>query len=177
MKLKVGDSLAGRVFETADDRRVDIPRRDGGLVHIQFRRWVGCPICNMHLQGFRKRHGELEGAGVHEVVFFHSSAEDIRDFQKDMPFDMVGDPTKRYYREFGVESSIWFFLSVKTLWAAVRGVLNGWVNLKMNHGPTGLPADFLLGADGRVLAAKYGKTADDNWEVDDVLRLAKEVSR
>src|ERR1700735_4422763 len=36
----------------------------------------------------------------------------------------------------------------------------------------GLPAEFLIGADGRILAAKYGKIVDDHWSVDGVLNLA-----
>jgi hypothetical protein len=36
-----------------------------------------------------------------------------------------------------------------------------------------LPADFLIGPGGRVLAAKYGKDVDDHWSVDELLDLAK----
>jgi hypothetical protein len=36
-----------------------------------------------------------------------------------------------------------------------------------------LPADFLIGPGGRVLAAKYGKYVDDHWLVDELLDLAK----
>jgi len=40
-------------------------------------------------------------------------------------------------------------------------------------GSLGLPADFLIGSGGRVLAAKYGKYVDDHWSVDELLDLAK----
>jgi hypothetical protein len=36
----------------------------------------------------------------------------------------------------------------------------------------GLPADFLIASDGRILAAKYGRHANDQWEVDELLQLA-----
>jgi hypothetical protein len=36
----------------------------------------------------------------------------------------------------------------------------------------GLPADFLVAADGHVLACKYGVHAYDQWSVDDLLQLA-----
>jgi hypothetical protein len=36
----------------------------------------------------------------------------------------------------------------------------------------GLPADFLIGSDGRVLATKYGSHADDQWSVDELLDVA-----
>jgi hypothetical protein len=37
----------------------------------------------------------------------------------------------------------------------------------------GLPADFLIGSDGAVLAAKYGAYVDDHWSVDDLLAHAR----
>lgn len=36
----------------------------------------------------------------------------------------------------------------------------------------GLPADLLIAADGRVVAAKYGSHAYDQWSVDELLALA-----
>jgi hypothetical protein len=32
---------------------------------------------------------------------------------------------------------------------------------------------FLIGPDGRVLAAKYGKYVDDQWSVEELLDLAR----
>ncbi|HEX4559363.1 MAG TPA: AhpC/TSA family protein, partial [Mycobacterium sp.] len=39
-----------------------------------------------------------------------------------------------------------------------------------NH--LGMPADFLIAPDGAVVARKYGEHADDQWSVDELLRLA-----
>lgn len=36
-------------------------------------------------------------------------------------------------------------------------------------GHLGLPADFLINSNGRVIAAKYGKHAYDHWSVDELL--------
>ena len=47
------------------------------LVHLQLRRFAGCPICNLHLRSFARRHDELVRAGTVEVAVFHSSAEDL----------------------------------------------------------------------------------------------------
>jgi hypothetical protein len=35
-----------------------------------------------------------------------------------------------------------------------------------------MPADFLIAPDGGVVARKYGEHADDQWSVDEILRLA-----
>ena len=46
-------------------------------------------------------------------------------------------------------------------------------NLSPHGGRLGLPADFLIAPDGRVMAAKYGEHADDQWSVDEMLALAR----
>ena len=45
-------------------------------------------------------------------------------------------------------------------------------NLHPTGGHLGLPADFLIGSDGRVLACKRGTHANDQWSVDEVLAHA-----
>jgi hypothetical protein len=47
-------------------------------------------------------------------------------------------------------------------------------NLAMTGGPTGLPAEFLIAADGLIKAVKYGRHAYDQWSVDEMLELAKQ---
>jgi peroxiredoxin len=87
---------------TGEHIRVPDPER---LVHLQFRRFAGCPICNLHLRSVVQRHDEITAAGIREVVFFHSPADELREYTADLPFAVIADPDKRFYREFGVESS------------------------------------------------------------------------
>ena len=171
MKFKPGDLLPTTVLEdvTGETVRLPDPRR---LVHLQFRRFVDCPICNTHIAEFRRRAREIEAAGVEEVIVFHSSPKSIRAYQKDVPFLMVGDPTKDLYREFGVESSLGF-ISPKALGAGLRGMAHGHLGLRMvGGGPLGLTADFLIAPSGRINAVKYGTDAYDQWSVDELLTLA-----
>lgn len=44
--------------------------------------------------------------------------------------------------------------------------------VRPHGGSFGLPGDFLIAPDGRILAAKYGEHADDQWSVDEVLEHA-----
>jgi hypothetical protein len=39
------------------------------------------------------------------VVFFHSNDASLLPYQGYFPFDVVGDPGKKFYKQFGVESS------------------------------------------------------------------------
>ena len=106
---------------------------------------------------------------------FHSSPKSIRSHQKHVPFLMVGDPKKVFYKDFGVETSLGF-ISLKALGAAIRGMAHGHFGLRLAGGPFGLPADFLIAPSGRITAVKYGTDAYDQWSVDELLILAKGVA-
>lgn len=94
---------------------------------------------------------------------------------------MVADPTKHLYREFGVESSVWSVLNLHILAKLPAFSLNAmhWVfrhrrlgQMNPTGGMLGFPADFLIAGNGRVIAVKYGKNADDQWSVDELLTQA-----
>ena len=171
MKFKGGDMFPAKTLESAIGEPIRLPDPNR-LVHLQFRRFVDCPICNIHIAELRRRAGEIEAAGVKEVIVFHSSAESIRSYQKDVPFLIVGDPTKTLYKEFGVETSLGF-LSLKALGAAMRGMAHGHFGLRFSGGPLGLPADFLIAPSGQIKAVKYGADAYDQWSADELIALAK----
>jgi peroxiredoxin len=171
------DRVDLRKLTTVTGRQIVVPDPDR-LIHLQFRRFAGCPICNLHLQSFAARHDEITAARVQEVVFFHSSAADLYPHTADLPFAVIADPTKRYYREFGVESNRHALLHPRAAAAAVRGsaaTLRGRYSppaLFPAGGRLGLPADFLIDPQGRVLASKYGTHAFDQWSVDELLARA-----
>ena len=105
---------------------------------------------------------------------FHSSPKSIRSYQKDVPFLMVGDPKKAFYKDFGVETSLGF-VSLKALGAGMRGMAHGHFGLRLAGGPLGPPADFLIAPSGRINAVKYGADAYDQWSVGELLTLTKGV--
>jgi peroxiredoxin len=181
MRLTVDAAVPARQLATVAGAAVRIPGHEG-LVHLQFRRFAGCPVCNLHLRSFAGRHGELMAAGVREVVVFHAPDEELRPHVADLPFAVIADPRKRLYTEFGVESAKRALLDPRAWPAIVAGILNslwGAVRhgrpipaLNPHGGRFGLPADFLIGSHGRILAVKYGQHANDHWPVDQVLALA-----
>jgi peroxiredoxin len=178
-EVNVGNLLKHRELVSIHGEPVQIPEPER-LVHLQFRRYAGCPICNMHLRSVSQRHEEILAAGIREVVVFHSSAETMLEFQGELPFAVIADPAKTLYAEFGVESSLKAVLNPRAPLAGfrARSVVHG-VRGAMGIGEKhlGLPADFLIARDGLVLAAKYGKYASDQWSVDELLDLAKPHSR
>ncbi|MDN3357681.1 peroxiredoxin-like family protein [Actinomadura sp. DC4] len=176
-QVRPGTVIPARELSTVPGGTVPVPD-PGRLTHLQLRRFAGCPVCNLHLRSVVRRHEEIEAAGVREVVVFHSPAEELAEYTDGLPFAVVADPGKRLYAEFGVESSARALLDprawipiVRGSWRVVRGRVRG-PALHQERGRLGLPADLLIAGDGRVVAAKYGTHAYDQWSVDELLAQA-----
>lgn len=182
--LSAGDTVAPHQLTAISGETVSIPdpAAPAQLTHLELRRFAGCPVCNLHLRSVINRKDELAGAGVREVIVFHSSTEDLRKYQAELPFAVIADPDKKLYAEFGVEAKPNAILSPRAWPAIFRGLarsigatIRGKEHAppaKPDGGSTGLPGDFLIAPDGRVVASKYGEHAYDQWSVDEVLALA-----
>jgi hypothetical protein len=120
------------------------------------------------------------------VIVFHSAAAELRHHVADLPFAVVPDPDKALYAEFGVGSSPRALLDPRAWSAIVRGVVRSLIavlrrrerlpSIRPGGGSLGLPGDFLIAPDGRVVASKVGAHADDQWSVDEVIDLARVAS-
>lgn len=184
-RLQVGAVIPPRTLRSITGEGISVPDARG-LVHLQFRRFAGCPVCNLHLRSYVRRHEEIMAAGVREVALFHSSAQQLRLYASNLPFAIVADQGKRLYREFGVEASLRALLHPRAVlpivravahsaWEILRGVRPVPPLLHPEGGRFGLPADFLIDRDGVIRACRYGAHADDQWSVDEMLELAGQV--
>jgi peroxiredoxin len=174
-KIVVGQPFPRLQARNIHGGEVAIPG-PGPWTHLQFRRFAGCPICNLHLQSIIARHQEISEAGIREVVVFHSPDAELLPYQGRFPFDVIGDPTKALYRKYGVESSISTFFSLNAWAASLKGILRkdkpAMIGIP-NGGILGLPAEFLISSDGLVRAVHYGTHAYDQWTVDELLGLSR----
>lgn len=180
-RLKAGSVIEQQVLLSIRSMQIPIPD-PGRLIHLQFRRFAGCPICDLHLHSIAGRHSELVSASIREVAVFHSSVADLLPFCQSLPFETIADPDKRLYTEFGVESGLRALLNPH-VWAPIlRGVVRSLGQTLLGRAPLptltprggrlGLPADFLIAPSGAILACKYGSHAYDQWSVDEILALA-----
>ncbi len=181
-RLAPGDTVAPRQLAAVSGESVSVPD-PGQLVHLELLRFAGCPVCNVHLRSVIRRKDELAAAGIKEVVVFHSSDDELRKYQPELPFAVIADPHKKLYAEFGVEASRRAVLNPRAWPAILRGMAHTVSAtlrrkekappMKPENGSLGLPGDFLIASDGRIIASKYGSHAYDQWKVDEVLELAK----
>ena len=76
-KLQSGEQFAELNTNNIHGKPVSVPDADGRLSHVQFRRFAGCPVCNLHLQTFVARNRDIEEAGIQELVLFHSANDEL----------------------------------------------------------------------------------------------------
>jgi len=175
-QFTAGDTVRRHDLVTIHGKPVRIPD-PYLLVHLQFRRYAGCPVCNLHMRSVAARHDEILAAGIREIAVFYSEPETMLGFQGALPFGAVADPGKKLYAEFGVGTMPYTnALRLRSWRAAARGLasapsLRGISSKGQSY--LGLPADFLIGPGGTILAAKYGTYTDDHWPVDELLALAQ----
>ena len=166
-----GEQLAPLRFTSLQGAAIELPGAD--LVHLQFRRFAGCPVCNLHLQAFARAHQRLRDAGVLTVAFFHSTIEQMKPYQGQLPFPCVPDPERRWYESFGVERSLIAVAHPRVMGAALKGLFTAPSNPFVGGSDqTGLPADIFVDRSNVIVATHYGSHANDQWDVDDVLALA-----
>jgi peroxiredoxin len=128
-KITAGRAFPSLQLSGLDGTAVAIPDA-GETIHLQLRRFAGCPVCNLHLRSFVRRADEITTAGIREIVVFHSTPESLRVYQPDLPFTIIADPTKQIYRALGVERTARALLDPRLLirlpkifLGAIRGIV------------------------------------------------------
>ena len=181
-KYATGMYVKEMCLQSIQKEQVSIPDPNQ-VIHLQFRRFAGCPICNLHLQSFARQYPQLRKANIKEVIIFHSTEKELLKYTDGFPFSLIADPGKKLYKEYGVEHSPWALLHPKAFASVFKGILNSFVEYLQHKRPLpsfaprggslGLPADFLISPDGKIIDSYYGRHADDHWSVEKVLQKTK----
>jgi hypothetical protein len=125
--LSPGDTITPRVLTMirAETVRVPDPQR---LVHLQFRRYAGCPVCNLHLRAVARRHDDVIAAG-------------IRAWPSSIHRPRTCGRTRATCRSPRL--------------------------------PTRTGGSTTSSASKRLVAARYGRHANDHWSVAELIELAQ----
>lgn len=171
--LKINSVIQPFSLKDIDGNLITIPQTQK-IIHLQFRRFSGCPICSVHMNELKKRVQEIASSGVVGVVVFYSEEEDIRYNLSEIPYSIVEDSQRIWYAKFGVEESIKSVLNPIAWPYAVMGAIHNISKLfsffpRKQESMFGLPAEFLINDEGKLLDVKYGSHAYDQWTVDELL--------
>jgi peroxiredoxin len=152
---------------------VNIPK-PGHWTHLQFRRYSGCAVCNLHLRSFITGYKDLTASRIQEVVIFNSTPARITADLPECPLAVISDVDKQLYRDFGVGTAIMAVFNPAVWIPALRGAAQYGVQLPRDQETSwGLPADFLVDEHGKLVAVHYGKHANDQWSFDQLLERVK----
>jgi peroxiredoxin len=173
MRLQPGDKAVPFSVETIEGKPISLEVFVGKPLLLMFYRYASCPMCNLRIRDFAQGYSRLHEQGLEVVAFFHSPARNIRANagRRDIPFDIVADPKYKVYQTYGIETSWFRFLLSMFLpsfyvdWLrAMRYGIWGGVDWQMGK----MPADFLIGPDGRILKAHYGRDIGDHLAMKEV---------
>ncbi len=151
----------------------------GKPIILSFFRDASCPFCNFRVYEYTQRYKRWQEAGVEVISVFSSPAEDVRKFvaKHPRPFPTLADPDLVLYNHYGIESSRSgfykaLFLRIPTI---IKGMMTGGRADPKNPNPGLMPADFLIGFDGRVVKVWYGNDASDHIPMKQLEKFVEKV--
>jgi peroxiredoxin len=181
MRLKPGDAAVPFSIETLEEVVISLEQFAGKPLLLMFYRYGSCPMCNLRLRDFAQHYASLHERGLEVVAFFHSSARSIlaNAGRQHYPFHLVPDSKFKVYRSYGVETSWLRFLLTMALpsfyvdW--IRSMRYGfWGGVDWQMGK--MPADFLIGPDGRIVRAHYGRNFGDHLPLQEIESALSELA-
>jgi len=163
------------LFSTQDlsGRCVALDAYRGRQVLLSFNRAAACPFCSVRTYHLIQRAPLYQRMGLNLIAFFESSPERAHSYldQLRAPYPVIVDTTRDLYGAYGLETSpfalLWAMIArVPVLRAARRLDLSAGASLmelsgKVDGAFSRLPGDFLIGPDGRIQLARYGRDAGD----------------
>lgn len=137
-------------------------------IHLQFRRFAGCPSCNLQVHAFRRRQRELAAAQVLSLLVFPMVPR--AEATADPGVALIADRDGRLARRFGVAAGLGAVLDPSAWPGFVTGLVRHGAGLPGSWAQAfRYPTDVLIGRDGALLAVQHAEHAAGAWSVDEVL--------
>jgi len=175
MRLQVGAIAPD--FETRDmfGAPVRLAALRGRPILLSFMRYASCPMCNLRVREMVLAHDRLVSEGLVVLVVFQSTAESMREYvgRHEAPFALIPDPSMALYRAFGVGQGWAGLLAPRNAIHAIHAFSKGYAPGRIEGPFNRLPADFLIGADGRIELAFYARAAGEHVPLEDLSECLK----
>lgn len=177
-KLNVGDKMPNFTFNTAFEQGKTIEGVLKGKTVFWVLRYIGCTVCRYDVHLIAQRYNEFVEKGAQVFVVMQSDPEVVRDDLKEekLPFDIICDTDMAIYKalEIAPAASMEELLGGKMEELQAKGgaaAEAGFAHGKYEGDEQQLPAMFIVGEDGTVEFAHYGKDIVDMPKIDDVLAM------
>ncbi len=168
MQLLVGQNAPDFVVADLYGNRIALEDYRGVCLMLSFYRFAVCPVCNIRMSRLAQQAEAYRRRGLYFIACIESSAENTRFYLDRLryPFPMIPDLGGHLYETYGLRTSVLrvfkgMAVHADMYWEAYWRHLGGW-NIFRFDGEFGrLPADFLIGPDGRLMLAYYGRDHGD----------------
>lgn len=182
-RLSVGDIAPPLSARSLTGTRIDVrgAKTDAQATLVSFLRYASCPMCNLRMRELVRALPSLRTRSIDVVVVLHSPVERALTFTPpELHSHTIADPTRVLYRQFGAELS-WLGI-VRTMLtpsfyvAFVKAMAFGYWGGMIDGTFASMPADFLVSADGRIIACRYGAHLGDHLSIDKAIGVAESSS-
>lgn len=168
--MKVSNGQLAPDFNITDvyGKAIQLSSYQGRKVHLNFYRFAGCPFCNLRFHEIEKMAEDYRRNNVALLSVFESSTGNIKSMMADEQFyaTIIPDPDSSLYRLYDLDRSLLglfgFLLFKGGIGKAMQGTKLYKQKVKNDGHPDRIEAEFLIGADGKVVEAYYGKNPGDN---------------
>lgn len=169
MRLAVGEPAPS--FSVTDLRgdRIALTSLQDKPVWLAFFRFASCPLCNLRVHEMLAQWPRF-ARRCHFVSVFQSPRERFEGFlaKHQPPFPVIADPELTLFTAYRVENSLKAALSFDVMSQSMKAARLG---MPLGLGPKDgaalrVPADFVIGEDGRLTLAHYGATVADSVRFD-----------
>jgi len=174
-QLQQGDRLDAFEWEAINGETVKFDDYPGRYLLLSFYRYASCPLCNMRVHELSRRYQEFNDSGLDMIGVFQSPKDKLLQYitRQTPAFPIIADPGCNLYKAFGLESSWWGL--TKAWITRFPRVMEAFGSKQFFPGTIEgdihrLPADILVGPDGVVLEAYYGKDIGDHIPIETLNR-------
>lgn len=142
------------------------PRAKAGQkTWLIFYRYAGCPLCLLHLSEISARAAWLAQVGVRVVLVFESKENKfatVHAIADGTGFEFISDPEGEIYKTVFARKSWLGMFRVEVAWTIAKALRRGISQGSISGPLSRLPTHFLIGENGKIADAFYGKHAADN---------------
>ena len=178
--LKKGDRMPDFKVKTATTENTTLKELCSGKpTFLVVLRYIGCTVCRYDIHVMEERYDEFVKKGAQVLFVMQSTPEMVKNDLKEhaLPFEIICDPDYEIYNtlEIMAAKSMAELAPPEVMEALMaKGKAAG--EAGFSHGAyegieEQLPATFLIGTDGDVLFAHYGKNIMDKPGVDEMLAM------
>jgi peroxiredoxin len=138
----------------------------GKKVWLAFFRYAACPLCNLRVHQIKKRYAaQIEAGSLVVLAVFQSPVASIKETVGTQvpPFPLLSDASEATYDLYQAKTSRCGFVMglLRGNWiTALRLGFLGWP--RPEGQATRLPADFLIGEDGKFADVFYAQSMDQH---------------